>query len=140
MYWFLKAIRQYADFNGRARRKEYWMFTLFVALFALILYIPLLIAMFNQWTGVATFLMVLYFLYSVGFFIPGLAVTVRRLHDVGKSGWFLFIGLIPIVGAFWLLILYLTDSMAGENEYGPNPKGIGNSSDLSELGATNIEY
>jgi uncharacterized membrane protein YhaH (DUF805 family) len=63
--------------------------------------------------------------------IPGLAVTVRRLHDVGKSGWFYFIVLIPIIGSIWLLVLAATDSQPGRNKYGPNPKGIGNEVILS---------
>jgi uncharacterized membrane protein YhaH (DUF805 family) len=65
-----------------------------------------------------------YFLYTIAVLIPGLAVAVRRLHDAGKSGWFMFIALIPIVGAIWLLVLVCTDGVAGTNEYGPNPKEI----------------
>lgn len=61
-------------------------------------------------------------LYNLLILIPSLAVAVRRLHDIGKSGWMLLIGLIPLVGAIWLLILLLRDSEAGENKYGPNPK------------------
>ena len=63
-------------------------------------------------------------IYNLLILIPSLAVTVRRLHDVGKSGWMLLIGLIPLVGAIWLLILLLRDSEAGENKYGPNPKEL----------------
>ena len=65
----------------------------------------------------------LYFVYALAVLIPGLAVSVQRLHDVGKSGWFLFIVLIPIVGPIWLLILTCMDSQPGDNKYGPNPKG-----------------
>ena len=71
-------------------------------------------------------------LYSLVVFIPGLAVAVRRLHDVGKSGWFFLIVLIPLVGAIWLLVLFFTDSQPGMNKYGPNPKGIGN---IDEIGS-----
>ncbi|MAJ32884.1 MAG: hypothetical protein CMC18_09645 [Flavobacteriaceae bacterium] len=65
---------------------------------------------------------ILYIIYALFVFIPGLAVAVRRLHDVGKSGWMLLIALIPLIGAIWLLVLYLTNSNPGENKYGPNPK------------------
>jgi len=65
-----------------------------------------------------------YMLYSLGVLIPGLAVSVRRLHDIGKSGWMLLIVFIPLVGWIWLLVLMVTDSEPGENQYGPNPKGI----------------
>jgi len=64
----------------------------------------------------------LYGLYALAMLIPGLAVSVRRLHDVGKSGWMLLIALIPLIGAIWLLVLMLTDSNPGENQYGSNPK------------------
>lgn len=64
----------------------------------------------------------IYGLYLLAILIPSIAVGVRRLHDIGKSGWFMFIVLIPIVGGIWLLVLYCTDSEPGENEYGPNPK------------------
>jgi len=64
----------------------------------------------------------LYGLYSLAVLIPSLAVTVRRLHDVGKSGWFILVGLIPLIGSIWLLVLFCTDSKPGENQYGPSPK------------------
>ena len=66
----------------------------------------------------------LYAIYTLAVLIPNLAVSVRRLHDVGKSGWMCFIALIPLIGAIWLLVLMLTDSNSGENEYGANPKEI----------------
>ena len=67
---------------------------------------------------------VIYVVYSLFVLLPGLAVSVRRLHDVGKSGWFLLIALIPLLGAIWLLILMCTDGQPGDNKYGPNPKGV----------------
>jgi uncharacterized membrane protein YhaH (DUF805 family) len=67
---------------------------------------------------------VFYFLYVLAILIPGLAVAVRRLHDVGKSGWMILISLIPLIGAIWLLVLMVTDSNPGENQYGPNPKEV----------------
>lgn len=110
MNWYFKVLKQYADFNGRARRKEYWFFVLFNAIVGVILY----------FVGVG----VLSTIYSIFIFIPSLAVVVRRLHDIGKSGWMILIALIPIAGGIWLLILMFTDSQPGDNEYGPNPKAV----------------
>jgi uncharacterized membrane protein YhaH (DUF805 family) len=121
MNWYLKVLRQYADFNGRARREEYWMFTLFNLIFiivAMILDNILGLTVEEEPYGV------FYFLYAFAVLIPGLAVTVRRLHDVGKSGWMILVALIPIIGAIWLLALMVFDSDPGDNEYGQNPKGV----------------
>ncbi len=114
MYWFTKCLSQYADFSGRARRKEYWMFTLVNIIFSLVatLLDTLIGSQFPIFSGI----------YSLVIFIPSLAVIVRRLHDVGKSGWMYFIILIPIVGFIWLLVLLCTDSMPESNEWGDNPK------------------
>ena len=76
-----------------------------------------------------------YVLYGVAVLIPGLAVLVRRLHDVGKSGWFFFIAFIPLAGIIWMLILLFTDSVPSMNKYGLNPKGIGNLDEIDELGS-----
>jgi uncharacterized membrane protein YhaH (DUF805 family) len=122
MEWYLKVLRQYADFSGRARRKEYWMFVLFNILFATILgVVDQGIGTFNDLTGYG----MLSGIYTLVILIPAIAVGVRRLHDVGKSGWMLLIGLIPLIGFIWLLVLFVTDSDPGTNKYGPNPKGIG---------------
>lgn len=123
MNWYLKVLKNYAVFSGRARRKEYWMFLLFQLIFAM--------AAMTIDNIIGTTIKVgeqslpygyIYLIYALALFIPGLAVAVRRLHDLGKSGWFLLIALIPIIGAIWLLVLFITDSQPGENEYGPNPK------------------
>lgn len=119
MNWYLKVLKQYADFSGRARRKEYWMFVLFNMIFAIVAMIldnVLGIAMEGIGYGP------LYGLYVLAMLIPGLSVAVRRLHDVGKSGWMILIALIPLIGAIWLLVLMVTDSNPGENQYGQNPK------------------
>jgi len=105
MNWYLKVLKQYADFNGRARRSEYWYFALFNVLISFGIGI---ISGFLNLPFLGT-------LYSLAVLIPGIAVAVRRMHDVGKSGWFV---LIPIYN----LILAVTDGDAGENKYGPNPK------------------
>ena len=121
MEWYLKVMRNYANFNGRARRKEYWMFFLFNMIFAIAAVIADNIIGFTFGeTGYGVF----YILYALAVFIPGLAVTVRRLHDTGKSGWFYFIVLIPIIGWIWLLVLLCTDGNYGNNEYGSNPKDL----------------
>lgn len=112
MEWYLKVLRQYADFAGRARRKEFWMFVLFNILASLV-------ASFVDYSlGVS----LISGLYSLFILIPGIAVSVRRLHDIGKSGWMLLIILIPIIGVIWLIVLYATEGTYGENQYGPDPK------------------
>lgn len=119
MNYYLQVLQNYATFTGRARRSEYWYFFLFNIIFGIaasILDNVLGLAMEGIGYGP------IYIFYGLAVFIPGLAVLVRRLHDVGKSGWFFFIVLIPLVGAIWLLVLLATDGTAGENEYGPNPK------------------
>ena len=118
MEWYLKVMRNYANFNGRARRKEYWMFILFNFIFACAA------AIADNLIGTtfgAIGYGVLYLAYGLVTFIPSFAVGVRRLHDVGKSGWFCLIALIPLIGAIWLLVLMCIDSHP-DNEYGPNPK------------------
>lgn len=120
MKWYLEVMKKYAVFSGRARRKEYWMFVLFNIIFAIVAAILdniLGIAIENVGYGP------IYLLYGLAVLLPGLGVSIRRLHDVGKSGWFLFISLIPIVGGIWLLVLFCTDGNPGDNKYGPNPKG-----------------
>ena len=119
MEWFLKALRQYSDFEGRARRKEYWMYTLFYLIFALgAIVLDFILGSASDDFGYGLF----YVLYVLAMLIPTLAVSVRRLHDVGKSGWMVLVGLIPIIGTIWLLVLFVSDSDPGVNQYGANPK------------------
>jgi uncharacterized membrane protein YhaH (DUF805 family) len=121
MNWYLHVLKNYAQFNGRARRTEYWMFALLNLIFAAVALI------IDNVAGIAIdhlFYGPLYILYMLAVFIPGLAVSVRRLHDVGKSGLWILIAFIPIIGAIWLLVLMVTDSIPGENQYGPNPKEV----------------
>jgi uncharacterized membrane protein YhaH (DUF805 family) len=125
MNWYLKVLNQYSDFNNRARRKEYWMFAFFNFIISmLIIEVDNALGFSFNYTGNLSGPGVLNLLYNLLILIPSLAVTVRRLHDVGKSGWMLLIGLIPLVGTIWLLILLLKDSEAGENKYGANPKRL----------------
>ena len=164
MKWFIKCLRQYADFKGRARRKEYWWFAVFNFIFTIIILIPFMVQMFKLgMTGVdmsdeelygvmlTSPYMWIYVIYYLAMLIPGIAVCVRRLHDIGRSGWWFllilgasilnfvsrmiaetnFIALmvmmllilaISIIGLVWMF----TDSEYGPNKYGPNPKGEGN--------------
>ena len=123
MKWYLKCLNQYADFSGRARRTEYWMFTLFNMIFTLLtLFIGALLgtALFGA-SGTVIGSMGLYVLYLIAIFIPGLSVFVRRLHDTENSGWMFFILLIPLIGSIWVFVLMIMDSKPGENKWGPNP-------------------
>ncbi|MDR0430595.1 MAG: DUF805 domain-containing protein [Tannerellaceae bacterium] len=116
MKWYLKALRQYADFSGRARRKEYWMFVLFNVIFACA-------AMFLDYllTGGLNYNPI-YMLYSLGMFIPTLAVSVRRLHDIGKTGGWMLLVFIPLIGLIMIIVFMLLDGENGRNVYGPDPK------------------
>lgn len=128
MGWYIDVIRHnYANFKGRARRKEYWMFILFNIIFAIVALIAdnILGTTFKIGGAYSSFSLPygwLYILYSLAVFIPGLAVTVRRLHDTGKSGGWIFIALIPIIGGIWLLVLLVTAGNPNANSYGPDPK------------------
>lgn len=118
MDWYIKALKKYAVFTGRARRKEYWMFFLFNLIFGLVASLLDMVIFSMPFSGYGPVFVV----YGVAVLVPGLAVAVRRLHDVGKSGWYYLIILIPIAGAIWFLVLTCTDSQTGDNKYGPNPK------------------
>ena len=121
MNWYLKVLKQYADFKGRARRKEYWMFVLINSIISFALtYIMQgsIVSQESSWLEI---------LYSLAVLIPSLSVGVRRMHDVGKSGWYL---LIP----FYNLILACTDSENAPNKWGDNPKGTGNDQAINNIG------
>ncbi len=115
--------KKYADFTGRARRAEYWWFVLinFVVIFSLLVLTIILSGSNDSLTGLGG---IIYAVYALGVILPSLAVTVRRLHDTGKSGWMLLIGLIPFVGPIILLVFYFTDGEPGANQYGPSPKYV----------------
>ena len=119
MNWYFNVLKEYATFTGRARRKEYWMFTLISTIISFIIsYIEISNQIYTE---------VYSTIYSIGVLVPSLAVGVRRMHDVGKSGWFI---LIPIYN----LILACTDSEHGPNKWGNNPKGIGNEDLIGQIG------
>jgi uncharacterized membrane protein YhaH (DUF805 family) len=128
MNWYLKVLKEhYLDFSGRARRKEYWMFTLVNLIISWSL--GLLDFIFGT-----TFFSLISVVYSLLVFIPILAVAVRRLHDVGKSGWYYLLIFIPIIGWIWLLVLLVTEGESNSNEWGENPKGIGNDNLINQIG------
>ena len=121
MEWYIKVINSYSDFNGRARRKEYWVFTLWNIIFAL------LASLLDYSFGIVYPLVgygPLYVAYALFVLVPGIAVTVRRLHDTGKSGWMYLVAFIPIAGWIWLLILFITEGDQGNNAYGEDPKEL----------------
>lgn len=117
MNWYVEVLKKYAIFEGRARRKEYWYFVLFsfIVTFALTI-IDVLIGTFGA--GIGT----LSGIYGLGVLIPSIAVGIRRLHDTNRSGWWLLIGLVPIIGPIVLIIFLALDSNPEENRYGGNPK------------------
>jgi uncharacterized membrane protein YhaH (DUF805 family) len=121
MEWYLMVWKRYAEFTGRSRRKELWMFVLFNAIILTVLYMGGMM-MAGQGSSLGTIFFALYGIYALAALVPSLAVDVRRLHDIGKSGWWLLIAFVPIVGGIILLVWCVTDSQPGDNQYGPNPK------------------
>lgn len=115
MNWYLDVLKKYAVFSGRARRKEYWMFILF----NLIVSIVLAVADLSLGSP-----LVLYYIYSLAVLLPSLAVSVRRLHDTDRSGWWMLLMFLPIVGPIVLFIFFLFDSSPQENKHGANPKAV----------------
>lgn len=117
--WYLKVLKQYADFQGRARRKEYWWFVLVNVLISMGLsLVDYMAGLGDPTTGYG----LLTGLYSLAILVPGFAVSVRRLHDTGRRGWWLLLSLVPVIGPLVLLFFFLQDSEPGQNGYGPHPK------------------
>ena len=135
MNYMLMPLKRYFDFSGRSRRKEFWMWILFVLIaYAVAIFLDVQLgtggsatsyggadgemsAGFNAQGGIITMLV------GLAMLIPGIAVAVRRMHDQDKSGWWLLIGLVPIIGGIWLIVLYCTEGTRGPNRFGPDPKG-----------------
>ena len=105
--WYVEVLKKYAVFDGRAGREEFWMFTLVNFIISLVLHL------ISGFLGG---------IYNLAVLLPSLGVGARRLHDTGRSGWWLLVGLIPIIGLIVLIVFFVQDSQAGSNEHGPNPK------------------
>ncbi len=121
MNWYLIALKKYAVFSGRSRRKEYWYFYLFYILFIFVLtFIDVMIGTYDEVAEIGLFagIFILFML------IPLLAASVRRLHDTDRSGWWLLINLIPLIGVIVFTVFTLQDSKPGENQYGSSPKNV----------------
>ncbi|WP_163133788.1 DUF805 domain-containing protein [Agarivorans sp. Alg241-V36] len=114
MEYFIGALKKYADFSGRARRKEYWMFILFYFIFSIVANI------IDALIGLPLLSLIL----TIGLIVPSLSIAARRLHDTGRTGWWQLIALIPLVGVIILLIFLASDSH-DDNNYGANPKAEG---------------
>lgn len=144
MEWMLMPLRRYAQFTGRSRRKEYWMFFLFVIIAVIVLSILDSVlglgggmdrqAEFGDGAAAASFNAsggVLTLIFYLAILIPSIAVAIRRLHDTDRSGWWILIGLIPLIGAIVLIVFYCTDGTRGPNRFGPDPKAD-TAADLAE--------
>lgn len=133
MEWMLMPLRRYADFQGRSRRKEYWMFVLFIILCEIPLFIiggltgGLTSGTSGGHAGSAGSLIfcALLALFGLAIFIPALAVQIRRFHDQDKSGWFVLLGLIPFIGGLIVLVFMCLEGTRGANRFGPDPKTDG---------------
>jgi uncharacterized membrane protein YhaH (DUF805 family) len=117
MDWYLKVLKAYAVFSGRARRKEYWMYTLIGVLVAIgLTFVDVVLHLRFGNTGLFSGL------YSLAVLVPSIAVVVRRLHDTDRNGWWALIALVPFVGPIVLLVFLVLDGTAGPNRFGPSPK------------------
>ncbi len=119
MDYYFGVLKKYAVFRGRSQRKEYWMFCLFSTIISFAIgFIDVSLGTFDFETGYG----LLGGIYTVAILLPGVAVSVRRLHDTDRNGWWLFIVLIPIFGAITVFVFMVLDSTTGKNQYGDNPK------------------
>lgn len=117
MSWFFAALKKYAVFRGRASRSEFWYFILFVVLISIVLgFMDAIARPQSQGEGLLSGL------FSLAMLLPALGVQVRRLHDIGRSGWWILLSFVPLIGALVLLVFAVRDSEPGDNVYGPNPK------------------
>lgn len=128
MEYFTMALKKMFDFQSRARRKEYWMFILFALIFLVLIFI-----LSDFLPGI--FFKILISVYILSLIIPLLSITVRRLHDIGKSGGYIFVRFIPVIGNFWLLSLMIQKGNIGENKYGSDPKNP--VTELDDIGKPN---
>jgi len=113
LHWYTDVLKKYTVFDGRAGRQEFWMFVVFSIIVYLVVAIVGNLIHFPFLVGI----------YGLAVLLPTLAVEIRRLHDIDKSGWWIFIGLVPIIGGIWLLVLLCMAGSPVENRFGPNPSG-----------------
>lgn len=113
MNWYIEVLKKYTVFDGRAHRTEYWMFVLFNVIITIVL------GLIDRLVGISG---VLSGIYGLAVLIPGIAVGIRRLHDTNRSGWWLLISLVPVIGTIVLIVFMVQDSQPDTNQYGPNPK------------------
>lgn len=127
MSLMFQPLKKYAEFSGRARRSEYWLFTLFIILVEIAYFVLLSVLGGGlgkgQMNGLGMALSGLYFLFVLGIIVPSLAVSFRRLHDTDRSAWWLLISLVPFVGGLVLFIFTVLPGTTGANKFGPDPKG-----------------
>lgn len=121
-WWKKVVLKNYANFSGRARRAEYWYFVLTNLLLIVPFYILGFVGAATESTALSVLGFSVYGILALGIFLPSLAVAVRRLHDINKSGWNYFIVLIPLIGSIILLVWFFTDGNRHTNNYGPDPK------------------
>ena len=137
MKYYIHCLKNYTNFSGRARRSEFWFFILFHFIFVITIFF--LADFFGEFSdgedssNAASLPIILYFLYLAATFIPTLAVTSRRLHDMGKSGTWFFIYFVPLIGGIWLLVRLFSNSEPGMNKWGYNPKEE-NHDEIDEIG------
>lgn len=123
MEWMIMPLKRYADFQGRSRRKEYWMFVLFqVLLLVPVALIGAMLGGLDEDGGGSLLFLGLIGIFLLAFLIPGLAVQVRRFHDQDKSGWFVLLGFIPYIGGIILIVFMCIEGTRGPNRFGPDPK------------------
>ena len=128
MDWMLMPLKRYADFNGRSRRKEYWMFTLMNFIVGMVLYALMFMGMdyeTGQPGALGMLAMGLLGLYFLAILIPSIAVQVRRFHDQDKSGWLVLLAFIPFVGGLIVLVFMCLEGTRGPNRFGEDPKAGG---------------
>jgi uncharacterized membrane protein YhaH (DUF805 family) len=122
MHYYLDVLKKYCVFSGRASRSEFWFFVLFNVVISLIF--NALVFACSDSSGMTMLFTSLSYIYSLAVLLPGIGVSVRRLHDIGKGGGWFCISFIPIIGWIWAIVLYATPTEPGENRFGANPNSV----------------
>lgn len=134
MEWMILPLKRYADFSGRSRRKEYWMFTLFLILL-IVPFVAIILSTADpagdgEISTLGTMVLLIFGLFYLAILIPSIAVQVRRFHDQDKSGWFVLMNFIPYVGSLIVVVFMCLEGTKGENRFGPDPKMNDNVGDV----------